>query len=84
MSLATGVVLAAFWGTFALQKSPWTFYLYVSFPVYFWQQFLTRGAPDLLARVAKQGSVSLVFWFVFVIASTQAMVVRDLLAKICF
>jgi phosphatidylinositol glycan class N len=76
VSFVAGGVLAVFWGAFVLQKSPWTFYLYVSFPVYFWQQFLTRGAPDLLARVRKQGSPSLLVWFVFVVASTQAMVVR--------
>ena len=76
VSFVAAGVLAVFWGTFALQKSPWTFYLYVSFPVYFWQKFLTRGAPDLLARVRRQGSSNLLVWFVFVVASTQAMVVR--------
>ncbi|RXW15396.1 hypothetical protein EST38_g10459 [Candolleomyces aberdarensis] len=75
VSLFAAAVLAVFWGTFALQQSPWTFYLYVSFPVYFWQQFLTRGAPDMVSRVMRQGSSRLLVWFVFVVASTQAMVV---------
>jgi phosphatidylinositol glycan class N len=39
------LVLISFWTFFALQRMPWTFYLYVSFPCYFWQQFLVQIIP---------------------------------------
>ncbi|EIM84449.1 PigN-domain-containing protein [Stereum hirsutum FP-91666 SS1] len=35
-TLLSSAVLTAFWALFAMQKSPWTFYIYVAFPVYFW------------------------------------------------
>jgi hypothetical protein len=36
-------VLLILWGSFAVQKSPWTFYVYVTFPCYFWNQVLLRA-----------------------------------------
>ncbi|KAF8345663.1 Phosphatidylinositolglycan class N-domain-containing protein [Amanita rubescens] len=33
------------WILFALQRSPWTFYLYILFPCYFWNQVLLKVVP---------------------------------------
>ena len=35
-------VMLILWASFAVQKSPWTFYVYVTFPCYFWNQVLLR------------------------------------------
>ena len=40
--------LMGFWTLFAVQRSPWTFYLYIAFPCYFWHQVLLQGIPALL------------------------------------
>ncbi|KAF9221780.1 PigN-domain-containing protein [Gyrodon lividus] len=48
--LGSGIV---FW----VQKSPWTFYIYVAFPCYFWREFCLRGAPAVL-RAVSQSSFS--------------------------
>ncbi|KAF8885809.1 Phosphatidylinositolglycan class N-domain-containing protein [Infundibulicybe gibba] len=37
--------LVVFWVMFAIQKSSWMFYVYISFPVYFWHQFTTQVMP---------------------------------------
>ncbi|KIY52039.1 PigN-domain-containing protein [Fistulina hepatica ATCC 64428] len=42
-----GLILVSHWAVFALQKSPWTYYVYVVFPCYFWHQFATLGGPSL-------------------------------------
>ena len=78
VSAVAVAVLAASWIAFALQKSPWTFYIYLAFPVYFWQQFLVHGAPDLISRVRKKDPLSVISWAIFVVASSQAMVVSYL------
>ncbi|KAG2135363.1 Phosphatidylinositolglycan class N-domain-containing protein [Suillus bovinus] len=43
--IATATILAIFWALFAAERAPWTFYVYVTFPCYFWQQFALRGVP---------------------------------------
>ncbi|KAK0220043.1 Phosphatidylinositolglycan class N-domain-containing protein [Armillaria fumosa] len=40
-------VLASFWGLFFSEQAPWTYYLYVIFPCYFWQRFLSQILPLL-------------------------------------
>ncbi len=37
-----GSILVAFWTLFAIQRSPWTFYLYIAFPCYFWHEVLRK------------------------------------------
>ncbi|KXN81842.1 GPI ethanolamine phosphate transferase 1 [Leucoagaricus sp. SymC.cos] len=32
---------------FFVQRSPWSYYFYVSFPTYFWSQFIRQGVPYL-------------------------------------
>ena len=39
----TIVTLLSFWMVFWMQKSPWTLYVYVAFPCYFWREFCVRG-----------------------------------------
>ncbi|KAJ8519640.1 hypothetical protein ONZ45_g3434 [Pleurotus djamor] len=39
------LVFLCFWSIFVSQGSPWTFYLYIAFPCYFWQQFLVQILP---------------------------------------
>lgn len=45
VSAAAFITLATFFILFAIQQSPWTFYLYIAFPYYFWQQFLRQAIP---------------------------------------
>ncbi|KAF8840654.1 PigN-domain-containing protein [Paxillus ammoniavirescens] len=42
---------------FWIQKSPWTFYIYVALPCYFWREFCVRGAPAI-RQVMSQSSFS--------------------------
>lgn len=36
-------VMLIFCAIFAIQKSPWTFYVYVAFPCYFWNQVILHA-----------------------------------------
>ncbi|KDR84256.1 hypothetical protein GALMADRAFT_704440 [Galerina marginata CBS 339.88] len=45
ITLVNWSILIAFWVLFALQRSPWSFYVYIAFPCYFWHQFLLQVAP---------------------------------------
>ena len=76
--LATTSVLAAFWTLFAKQRSPWTLYIYILFPCYFWNQVLVRASAPL-RKYVKQGQagsvVGPVFHGALVFAALQSMVV---------
>ncbi|KAI0706031.1 alkaline phosphatase-like protein [Cerioporus squamosus] len=70
-------VLAAFWALFAKQRSPATFYVYIVFPCYFWNQVLVRAGKPLLQYVqrARPSSVfGLVLRGLLVVAALQSMV----------
>ncbi|XP_006456924.1 hypothetical protein AGABI2DRAFT_122803 [Agaricus bisporus var. bisporus H97] len=41
------VVAGIAWAVFFLQKSPWSYYLYIGFPTYFWSKFLREGGSYL-------------------------------------
>ncbi|KAF8626715.1 hypothetical protein AX17_006482 [Amanita inopinata Kibby_2008] len=43
----TILIIAACWAAFAIQRSPWTFYVYVLFPCYFWNQVLLQVVPRI-------------------------------------
>ena len=67
------------WVLFALQRSPWTFYLYILFPCYFWNQVLLRAVPRI-AQWSWSDLSSIDFGRVIgvgvlVVGSLQAMVV---------
>ena len=78
---ATAATLATFWALFAAQRVPWTFYVYVTFPCYFWQQFALRGVPVLVQQFKscdRPGSFMgrVLFHLVIVGVVLQCMVVR--------
>ena len=82
-TIVTTVVLLAFWAMFAIQRSPWTFYVYVAFPCYFWNQVITHAAqpmvvwfrgpqksPRIYAKRLSQAAL--------VVGVLQSMVVREI------
>ena len=48
---ASWTTLIGFWASFALQKRPWTFYIYIAFPCYFWQQFFLQASTFARSRL---------------------------------
>ncbi|KAH7882746.1 Phosphatidylinositolglycan class N-domain-containing protein [Phlebopus sp. FC_14] len=69
-------VVLGFWMAFWIQRSPWTFYVYVAFPCYFWREFCARGVPRVLDSVT-QSSFS--YWklsslVLLVVVALQSMV----------
>ncbi|KAI0350922.1 PigN-domain-containing protein [Trametes cingulata] len=75
--LAATAVLGAFWALFAKQRSPWSFYVYIVFPCYFWDQVLAHASGPLLSYVRK-GRVGSLLGYVLhgslVVAALQSMV----------
>jgi hypothetical protein len=72
-------VLLIFFALFHLQKSPWTFYVYIAFPCYFWQQFLVQVLPHIILPFRSRGAVCYVTYALhggLVTAALQLMVVR--------
>ncbi|KAF7421175.1 Glycosyl phosphatidyl inositol anchor synthesis [Pleurotus ostreatus] len=66
-------VLLSFWTVFALQRSPWTFYLYVAFPCYFWHQFLAQATRSQLPLLQGSGLARRVISVVLVVGVLQCM-----------
>ena len=50
VTIASWLVLLAFWTLFALQHSPWSFYVYIMFPCYFWWRVLEELGTAILDR----------------------------------
>ena len=76
--IAATSVLAAFWALFVKQRSPMTFYVYILFPCYFWDQVLVRASRPLLqyVRQGQAGSVAKMgLRWALVVAALQSMVV---------
>ncbi|KAL1754437.1 Phosphatidylinositolglycan class N-domain-containing protein [Schizophyllum commune] len=75
LEAAFGSLLVVFFAFFAAQHSPWTYYLYVSFPVYFWYTFARDGRPVLrrLATEARSRPGNLVWHAGLVGGSLMAM-----------
>ncbi|KAJ7757539.1 Phosphatidylinositolglycan class N-domain-containing protein [Mycena metata] len=72
-----GLALAAFWFLFAVQRSPWTYYLYIAFPCFFWHQFVAQVGPLLrgsAARVQRGGWIRIVLYGALVVGVLQSMV----------
>ncbi|KAL4070212.1 Phosphatidylinositolglycan class N-domain-containing protein [Scleroderma yunnanense] len=49
--------LLTFWTVFWMQRSPWTFYVYVAFPCYFWREFCVRGM-HAFQKAVRQSSLT--------------------------
>ena len=77
--VATAAVLAGFYALFAKQRSPASFYVYIVFPCYFWDQVLVR-AGEPLVRYVRHGQPGAVIKpalrGALVVAALQSMVVR--------
>ncbi|OJT08761.1 GPI ethanolamine phosphate transferase 1 [Trametes pubescens] len=75
--LFTTIALGAFWALFTKQRSPWSFYVYIVFPCYFWDQVLVRAGGPLLRNIrhARAGSLAgYVLRGTLVVAALQSMV----------
>ncbi|KZT65104.1 PigN-domain-containing protein [Daedalea quercina L-15889] len=55
LDTAAASCLATFWAAFAKQHSPWTFYLYICFPVYFWHQASLRALSPIRTYLKQSG-----------------------------
>jgi phosphatidylinositol glycan class N len=98
VTAASWVVLLAFWTLFALQHSPWSFYVYIMFPCYFWWRVLEEmgtAISDWNYRRATSGTTgssyresyfgtTIVIRVVMVVLALQGMVVRLFLDLGCF
>ncbi len=81
--LFTTIALGAFWALFTKQRSPWSFYVYIVFPCYFWDQVLVRAGGPLLRNIrhARAGSLAgYVLRGTLVVAALQSMVVSSHIA----
>lgn len=79
IKIASWTILIGFWVSFALQKRPWTFYVYIAFPCYFWQQFSLQASA--LARSRLRAGAAAQFGSIFirclvVVFALLCMVVR--------
>ncbi|KAL6308835.1 PigN-domain-containing protein [Sparassis latifolia] len=78
LDLTAALFLLGSWFLFALQRSPWSFYLYICFPCYFWYQVLgarTQFPRALSTRnVLKSSVINPIFSGVVVVAALQGMV----------
>ncbi|KAI0668974.1 PigN-domain-containing protein [Trametes maxima] len=75
--VVAAAVLGGFWSLFAKQRSPWSFYVYIVFPCYFWDQVLARSGGPLLQYVRRGHTASLLgyaFRGALVVAALQSMV----------
>ncbi|KAF8905948.1 Phosphatidylinositolglycan class N-domain-containing protein [Gymnopilus junonius] len=75
LTVAGWTVLVGFWISFILQRSPWSFYIYIAFPCYFWHQFLVQAFVTLKLGPQLQMSLSQMI-------STSVMVVLALLGMV--
>ena len=88
VTVASWMVLLAFWTLFALQHSPLSFYVYIMFPCYFWCRILEElgiSISDRTNRRAASGMVgnsngilTIVVKVVTVVLLLQGMVVSTL------
>ena len=91
VTIESWMVLLAFWALFALQRSPWSFYVYIMFPCYFWWRVLEelgtaisdRNYRHLASGIVgsnnrKSNFVTIVIKVATVVLALQGMVVCTL------
>ncbi|KAG6336740.1 hypothetical protein ID866_2345 [Astraeus odoratus] len=71
------ITLLSLWTVFWTRDSPWTFYVYVAFPCYFWREFCLRGVPAFRLLVTESAWTyrKLCMQATLVIVTLQSMVV---------
>ncbi|OSD03803.1 PigN-domain-containing protein [Trametes coccinea BRFM310] len=75
--VAAAAVLVGFWAVFAKQRSPWSFYVYIVFPCYFWDQALSRASGPMLESLRQGRARALMNYTIrgaLVVAALQSMV----------
>ncbi|KDQ33941.1 hypothetical protein PLEOSDRAFT_1032825 [Pleurotus ostreatus PC15] len=60
------LVLCCSWAVFALQHSPWTYYIYISFPCFFWRQFLLQTPWRFIPPTFRYSQCTITALLVFV------------------
>ena len=88
ITVASLLVLLAFWTLFALQHSPWSFYVYILFPCYFWWRVLDELGTAIAERNYQRAAsgivgnsyrkITIVIKVVTVVLALQGMVVSRL------
>lgn len=81
ISLLSVSTLLAFWALFALQKSAWTLYIYIVFPIFFWHRIIEQTGELIsfwrrLEHTTPLAGSKLAVGGVLVVAALQSMVVR--------
>ena len=69
-------MLTVFWASFAAQKSRFTLYLYIIFPIYFWHQALSRSLGRLSWLFSGASYGGLLMQGIAVVVALEGMVVR--------
>ena len=94
VTVASWTVLLASWALFALQHSPWSFYIYIIFPCYFWWRVLVeagtamsdwnnrRMTSGIVGNIYMKSCFEIVINVVIVVTTLQGMVVRCSLTAI--
>lgn len=82
LDVLTLIILATTVGVFAYQRSPWTYYLYAGFPVYFFRSILREGNAlyEVLERRMDWGTFptpeETLGWGIGIVIVLECMVVR--------
>ncbi|TFK61033.1 PigN-domain-containing protein [Pluteus cervinus] len=58
LTVIFSLLLLGSWAAFAIQRSPWTFYLYTTFPCYFWHQVLVEGSVGITSAQLGYGNIT--------------------------
>ena len=81
LDIFSATCLLVSWVLFGIQHKPWSLYVYVAFPVYFWREAVSRcgGSLGILmnARVVPSTLLKRTFGAFVAVGALQSMVVRN-------